>query len=204
MKTFQHICLFLAAIFQCSLVSTAHAATAIALYDTADGVSYNWCKDEPSLKQAKACALKECGVEAAAKGLKPQACQLLASSAQRMWWAVFHRANGGIGQGQSLDRQTAIDQAYQACIKDGNTCPKTAATVFHDDGPGAAKAPQPSRSEHWTTNCENSDCTRVYDDGRRVHFEACTNPTTGAAFDNPDGSCDGIDMTGRVYGQPMS
>jgi hypothetical protein len=78
-------------------------------------------------------------------------------------------------------------------------CGDEAAHVFSD---GHLAAPPPSAHEQrWRTVCQNSDCTRAYSDGRRTRFTACVNPTTGAAFDNIDGSCSGFDMSGMAFGQ---
>ncbi|EUC15016.1 hypothetical protein [Paraburkholderia hospita] len=174
----------------------AHAASAIASSKTANGIAYYWCTDKKTVGEAKSCAVTSCREGAASDGASADGCRPFASDPRKGWWAIYHGDDGNIAAAFAPDRQQAIDTAYQRCAKDDLQCPDTAADVFSD---GHLRAPAP-RVTRWATRCNNASCVRTYDDGRRVAFTACINPSTGLAFDNIDGSCSGVDMSGHLMG----
>ncbi|MBB3260890.1 hypothetical protein F4827_005797 [Paraburkholderia bannensis] len=172
--------------------AVAHAASAIATSETAEGIAYYWCTDKKSVAVAKSCAMTSCREGASRDGASAGGCKVFASDKRKGWWAIYHADAGGIAAGFSPDRQEAIETAYQRCERDGTGCPINTAEVFSD---GRLTPPTPQR---WVTRCVNANCVRTYDDGRRVPFTACINPSTRSAFDNVDGSCAGFDMTGHA------
>ena len=176
----------------------AHAAAAIAGMRANNGYHYMWCTNKKTEAEARSCSLKECRDAARDDNLPPSGCEVFMSDAHRPYWAIYNATDGSVWYATASDRQSAINGAYQSCVKGAGeaACPNEAANVFTDGV--KERAPRT-----WHTHCEthNSDanCVRTYSDGEVLRFKACVNPRDGSAFDRPDGSCSGFDMHGEAY-----
>ena len=167
------------------LADTDHAlaSAAIAYVETEQGFHYWWVGGKRTQKQAKAEVLKKCKEEA--KKLKTtEPCKTMSSNGPA-YWAVYHSDEAGIGFASNPDRQSAINSAYEFCQEGGRTCPDTAAAVWYDEGqsPAPTKAsgkcsPPPGQTLRYSDRCVNGDCTRTFENGCQVRFQAayCFDP----------------------------
>jgi hypothetical protein len=171
-----------------------HAASAIAIAAAGDGkgINYGWEDHGKTLEAANRSAIAECVDSSRKRGDSGDNCHVVISKATAGYWAIFGESNGQIAVGYSqTSQQAATDLAYSHC--GANMCGNTAAHVWYDNGKGTL--PAGSSGGSYTISCNGAQCTRRYASGKVIHFTACMNPSTHQPFDNPDGSCFGIDMS---------
>ena len=180
----------------CVLVpATSHAHSAVA-WVQAHPVSTNYVGwNYPTQKIADAAALEGCRKAAKESGLTKVASKC----------KVMHRQKGAgagaivcgkIGCAMSTGyetRQDAANMAYQKCEQDGyGDCRKTDVTNWWDDAgyrkqtvkntsPAETCGPPPGRTVRSTYQCNNGDCTRTFENGCTVRFQApyCLDPASG-------------------------
>jgi hypothetical protein len=185
------------------LPGLGHAHSAVASVDgqVVTTIYAGW--NFPTQKAADAAALNGCRKTAKENGLSK-----LASKC-----AVVHRQQGpGAGavvcgkDGCSIStgydtKQDAVDRAYQQCEQHGYVdCQKTDITNWWDDGGYRKQAvkdvqsaktcgPPPGQTVRSTYQCNNGDCTRTFENGCSVRFQApyCHDPLTGKWEWKPDG-----------------
>jgi hypothetical protein len=192
------------AVFACLLLpGVSHAYTAVAsLQGHSVSTMYaGW--NFSTQKTADAAALDGCRKTAKANGLAK-----LASKCE-----VIHRQKGP-GAGAMVcgkigctirtgydTEQDAVDEAYQQCEQQGyGDCRKTDITNWWDDTgypklavkdvqPANTCGPPPGRTVRSTTQCNNGDCTRTFENGCTVKFQApyCHDPFSGKWEWKPDG-----------------
>jgi hypothetical protein len=191
-------------VFACLLLpGVSHAYTAVAsLQGHSVSTMYaGW--NFSTQKTADAAALDGCRKTAKANGLSK-----LASKCE-----VIHRQKGP-GAGAMVcgkigctirtgydTEQDAVDEAYQQCEQEGyGNCQKTDITNWWDDAgyrkqavkdvqPAKTCGPPPGRTVRSTTQCNNGDCTRTFENGCTVKFQApyCHDPFSGKWEWKPDG-----------------
>lgn len=160
--------------------------------DTPEGIAYYFVGSQPTVAKARELALRNCRNDGGTK----RKCSIAGATEGPRYWAVFHASNGAIGLAWNRDRQKAIDEAHAECGKRGE-CPNEAAHVWYDEGQTVVQAPVSSgncrpptgkvlRSE---TYCENGDCTRRFENGCVVRFQAayCYDPLEQKFVWKPDG-----------------
>ena len=127
--------------------------------------------------------------------------------------AVLHRQKGPGGgamvcgkadcfmQTGSDTEQDAMDEAYQLCEQNhSGECQKTNIASWWDDAGYPKKivkniatakscGPPPGRTVRSRYECNNGDCTRTFENGCTVRFQApyCHNPSNGQWEWKPDG-----------------
>ena len=80
---------------------------------------------------------------------------------------------------------SGVIEFYKECqkrVKDGDECPTTAEEVFFDQGPeqktvaaapaGKSCQPPAGRTLRYSDRCYNGDCTRTFENGCQVRFQA--------------------------------
>ncbi|MBA9857251.1 DUF4189 domain-containing protein [Ralstonia pickettii] len=177
-----------------SLCSNAFAAAALAGADTPEGIAYYFVGGQPTVAKARELALRECRSGSGAKGT----CSIAGATEGPRYWAVFHASNGSVGLAWNRDRQKAIDEAHAQCGQRGE-CPDEAAHVWFDEGQAKKVAAAPAASGNCRpptgkvlrseTYCENGDCSRRFENGCVVHFQAayCYDPLEQKFVWKPDG-----------------
>ena len=185
---------FLALVVCLLLPGFSHAYSAVANAEGNSVTAYvGW--NFPTQKIADSMALNGCRTAAKEAGLSK-----LATNCK-----VWHRQKGpGAGaivcgkNGCSVStgydsEQVAVDRAYQQCGEHKYVeCQKTGITSWWDDAgyrkqtaqntaPAKACGPPPGRTVRSTYQCNNGDCTRTFENGCTVRFQApyCHDPFTG-------------------------
>ncbi len=193
---------FAAVLLTFLFASASHAATSVAYVDgksvrsiyvawnhptqaAADSLALRGCRD--AAKKAGIAAAEKCVVRA--RYTDPGAGALVCGQAGCAWV---------VGQ---PGEQAAADQAYRDCVAaDNGNCNATNITTWTDKAGGArpAKAraaptrqcsPPAGRVVRSQTRCNNGACTRTFENGCTVQFEApyCHDPFSGQWTWKPDG-----------------
>ncbi len=175
-----------------TLSGNAMSAAAVAItrpFEDKNASKYFWVKGEASESVAKKKAVDLCKSELkkTKSADKNAPCNVVMSDDRHnVYWAVFYSSSGAaFAVGSSGNRQNAIDTAYKECqkrVKDGDECPTTAEEVFFDQGPeqktvaaapaGKSCQPPAGRTLRYSDRCYNGDCTRTFENGCQVRFQA--------------------------------
>ena len=174
-------------------VSHAHSAVAWVQGHSVSTIYAGW--NFATQKAADATALDGCRKAARESGLSKVASKCKVQHRQE------HPGGGAIVCGKnecsmntgSDTEQGAVDAAYQHCERQNYVdCQKTEIRSWWDDAgysklahkngsPAKACGPPPGRTVRSTTQCNNVDCTRTFENGCTVRFQApyCHDPVTG-------------------------
>lgn len=176
-----------------SLMLSGNALSAAAVvvtrpFEDKKDSKYFWVKGEATENAAKKKAVDLCRSELkkTKSADKNAPCNVVMSDDRHnVYWATFYSKSGAaFAVGSSGNRQNAIDTAYQECLKrvtDGDECPTTAKEVFFDAGPvqktaaapaGKSCQPPAGRTLRYSDRCFNGDCTRTFENGCQVRFQA--------------------------------
>lgn len=174
-------------------ISHAYSAVAWVQEHPVSTVYAGW--NFPSQKVADATALEGCRKTAKENGLSKVASKCKVMHRQKGAGAgALVCGNTGCSTSTGYDtRQDAVDRAYLLCQQhDYGDCRDTDITNWWDDAGypkelpkkiNVAKTcgPPPGRTVRSTYQCNNGDCTRTFENGCTVRFEApyCHDPATG-------------------------
>ena len=185
------------------LPSVSHAYSAVAWVEghpvATTYAGGNW----PTQKIADATALEGCRAAAIESGLKKKAgtCKVVHRQQGPGGGAVVCGKKGCSVSTGFDSEQDAVDRAYQQCGEHKYVeCQKTGITSWWDDAgyrkqavknvnPAKSCGPPPGRTVRSTTQCNNGDCTRTFENGCAVRFQAayCHDPLSGRWEWKPDG-----------------
>lgn len=180
----------------------SHAYTAVAWIDGRAHVHYA-ATNYSSQKEADVAALEGCRTSARESGHSSETSKCKVVNRQKVpGGGAIVCGNGGCTISTGLDtEQDAIDRAYQRCEEEKYVeCQKTGMTSWQDDEgypkqhpkkvkSAATCGPPPGRTVRSTYQCNNGDCTRTFENGCTVRFQAsyCHNPVNGQWEWKPDG-----------------
>jgi hypothetical protein len=185
------------------LPALGHAHSAVA-WVQAHPVSTNYASwNYPTQKIADAAALDGCRKAAKENGLTKEApkCKVMHRQKGRGAGAVVCGKTGcSMSTGYDTE-QDAADKAFLQCQQKGfGECRGTDITSWWDDAGypkpapevasmGKTCGPPPGRTVRSTYQCNNGDCTRTYENGCTVRFQApyCRDPATGKGEWKADG-----------------
>lgn len=174
-------------------VSHAHSAVAWAPGHSVSTIYAGW--NFPTQKAADTMALDGCRTAAKELGLPKAASKCKVQHRQDVAGGgaiVCGKAGCSMHTGADT-KQAAVDAAYQHCEQQNfGECQKTEITGWWDEAgylkktepkvaPTKACGPPPGRTVRSTYQCNNGDCTRTFENGCTVRFEApyCRDPATG-------------------------
>lgn len=183
--------------------SVSHAYTAVAGIQghTVSTIYAGW--NYSAQKTADEVALGGCRKTAKENGLSSEAskCEVLHRQKSSGAGAMLCGKTGcSIRTGYDT-QQEAVDDAFQHCVQSKfSECPKENITSWWDEA-GYPKqrmkkvvatetcGPPPGRTVRSTTHCDNGDCTRTFENGCTVRFQApyCRDPFSGQWEWKPDG-----------------
>ncbi|WP_426174999.1 hypothetical protein [Massilia sp. TWR1-2-2] len=173
-------------------VSHAHSAVAWVQGHSVSTIYAGW--NFPTQKAADATALDGCRKAATESGLSKVAskCQVQHRQEHPGGGAIVCGINECSMHTGSDTEQGAVDRAYQHCVQNYVECQKTEIRSWWDDAgypkqvakkEASAKTcgPPPGRTVRSTYQCNNGDCTRTFENGCKVRFQApyCHDPATG-------------------------
>lgn len=200
MKRFSH---FLVLLICLQFPAISHAFSAIALVATLPTATIYAAWNYPTQKEADSNALQGCRTTAKNNGISKSAaiCKLVERQNGPGGGAMVCGKTGCAYSTGYETVQVAVDSAYQECEqKNYGDCRKTDITSWWDDAgyrkqsvrnaaPAQACGPPPGRAVHSATQCNNGDCTRTFENGCTVRFQApyCHNPLSGTWEWKPDG-----------------
>lgn len=183
------------------LPGISHAFTAVSVVKghALDTIYAVW--DSASQTEANTAALEGCRTEARKNGLSQLAKNCVIFLKQKGGGGAIVCGSKGCATSVGFDTaQDAVDDAYQKCEHDIGECQKTGITSWWDDvgvrkqtaekiAPAKTCGPPPGKVVHSTYQCNNGDCTRTFDNGCTVRFEAtyCHDPFSGNWEWKPDG-----------------
>lgn len=195
--------LLIASLFWMSQVGPSHAHSSVALSGArpleTSYASWNW----PTQKIADASAVAGCRETARKNGLAKfvSSCRVIHRQKEPGAGAIVCGNDGcSISSGHST-RQQATDRAYDQCRHHGFAdCRDTGITDWWDET-GYAKTPlhkgstvrtcgpPPGKTVRSRYQCSNGDCTRTFENGCTVRFQApyCHDPVSGRWEWKPDG-----------------
>jgi hypothetical protein len=195
----KHLALVLLAFL---FASIGNAATSVAYVDGRSAQTIYIAWNQPNQATADSFALKGCRDAAKKSGSKAGEKCAVSSRYTDLGAGAVVCGQGGcawvVGQ---PSEQEAADQAYRDCVGQGKgNCNATNITTWTEkvgDGkparshaaPAKQCSPPAGRAVRSTTHCNNGACSRTFDNGCTVQFEApyCHNPFTGQWEWKPDG-----------------
>jgi hypothetical protein len=174
-------------------VSHAYSAVAGADEDTVLTIYAGW--NFSTQKEADSRALAGCRAAAKKNGMAKAAANCKVSHRQKGPGGgaiVCGKTGCSLSTGYDSE-QDAVDRAYQQCEEHKYVeCQKTGMTHWWDEAgypkqparnaaPTKACGPPPGRTVRSTYQCNNGDCTRTFENGCTVRFQApyCHDPLTG-------------------------
>lgn len=184
--------------------TTSFAASAVAGVRTVNGLRYVYVTNQTSMAKAKLAALDRCRTRLA-PGSRGGRCEVLMAGNGPAYWAVVHASNGEVGVALGDTQTSAVQDAFVVCQR-GGQCSTDGAYIWFDSGqrpgmrlpPPQAAQPQPAQCKIPTgqvirmqTRCINGECTRTYENGCTVRFQAvrCLDRETNSYVWKPNG-CD--------------
>lgn len=193
--------LVLLACLQFPSISHAFSAIAYAKDHPVDTIYAAW--NYPSQKEADLNALQGCRIEAKKNSASKHAvaCKVMHRQMEPGGGAIVCGKTGCSMHTGSDTKQDAVDSAYQFCEQQNyGNCRKTNITAWWDDAgysnraiknPATVKTcgPPPGKVVRSTTQCNNGDCSRTFENGCTVRFQAtyCHDPFSGKWEWKPDG-----------------
>jgi hypothetical protein len=167
-------------------VGTIYAAWNFSTQKTADAAALNGCR-KTSKENGLSKVASKCEVQHRQKG--PGAGAIVCGEKECSMSTGYDT------------QQDAADMAYQSCEQQKQIkCQKTGITSWWDDAgypkksepktaPAKVCGPPPGRTVRSTTQCNNGDCTRTFENGCTVKFQApyCHDPFSGKWEWKPDG-----------------
>lgn len=174
-------------------VSHAHSAVAWVQGHSVSTIYAGW--NFPTQKTADAAAVDGCRKTAKENGLSKVALKCKVQHRQEApgGGAIVCGKNECSMNTSSGTEQDAVEAAYQHCVRQNYVeCHKTEFTSWWDDAgyrkkterktaPAKVCGPPPGRTVRSTYQCNNADCTRTFENGCTVRFQApyCRDPSTG-------------------------
>ncbi|VVE11359.1 hypothetical protein PCA20602_02649 [Pandoraea capi] len=183
---------------------SAYAASAVAGLRTANGLRYVYVTNQTSMAKAKVAALDRCRTQLA-PGSRGGRCDVLMAGNGPAYWAVVRASNGEVGVALGDTQESAAQDAFVVCQR-GGQCAMESAQVWFDSGQRAGRRLPPPKAVQaaptqcriptgqvvrMQTQCINGECTRTYENGCTVRFQAarCLDKETHSYVWRPNG-CD--------------
>jgi hypothetical protein len=182
-------------------VGHAHSAVAWVYGHSVNTIYAGW--DFPTQKAADAAAVEGCRKTAQESGLSKLTtkCQVRHRQKGPGAGAIVCGAIGCAMSTAAGSEQDAVEAAYQSCEQQKHIeCQKTEIMSWWDDAgygketvrktaPAKVCGPPPGRTVRSTYQCNNGDCTRTFENGCTVKFQApyCRDPFSGKWEWKPDG-----------------
>lgn len=180
----------------------SHAYSAVAWLDGQVRINFA-ATNYASQKDADVAALEGCRTRARENGKSGDAAKCKIANRQKVAGGgavVCGKSGCTIATGFDTE-QLAIDRAYRMCEEANyGDCQKTGMTGWLDEEgypkPAAKKiaaaahcGPTPGKPVRSSSQCTNGDCTRTFENGCTVRFQApyCHNPISGQWEWKPDG-----------------
>ncbi len=192
--------LFLLVCLQLSTISHAFSSIAVVPDHPVDTIFAAW--NFPEQKKADLFALDGCRSAAKKSGLSKiiSKCAVVHRQKNPGAGAISCGKNGCTMSSGSETEQVAAQSAYDLCEKKYGECQSTNLTSWWDDAgykkklvknvpPAKSCGAPPGRTVRSSSRCSNGDCTRTFENGCTVRFQApyCHDPITGKWEWKPDG-----------------
>lgn len=198
MKRFPRILAVLACLL---LPGVSHAYTAVAWID-GQAVNNYVAWGYGTQKGADIAALEGCRTKARDNDLAGDALKCKVAHRQKGvgGGAIVCGKTGCTVASGYATKQEAVDEAYQDCVQNKYECPNENITGWWDEtgypkqkvkkiAAAETCGPPPGKVVRSKTNCNNGDCTRTFENGCTIRFEApyCRDPFSGKWEWKPDG-----------------
>ncbi len=185
------------------LSGASHAFTAVASVEGHALSTIYAALNQPTQKKADLIALDGCRTKAGKNGISKKASKCVIFHRQKGpgGGAIVCGERGCLAHTGSDTEQIAVDTAIDECEQHNYVnCQKEDITSWWDDvgypkqtaknvAPTKACGPPPGRTVHSTYHCNNADCTRTFENGCTVRFQApyCFDPINGRWDWKPEG-----------------